>query len=82
LIKDTIDAAASFTDCFFSLLWRLSSPESKDLVVMLWCLWHPRNDKVWDGELKPIDIAIQLARKALFQLQEVRKRSVEPVQNQ
>jgi len=35
--------------------------------MMLWCLWRRHNDKVWDDDLKPINIAIQLARESLFQ---------------
>lgn len=67
LIKDIVDAATSFADCIFSLLCRLTSDRSNDMAMMLWCLWPRRNDKVWDDELRPINIAVQLAREALFQ---------------
>ncbi|AES91757.1 hypothetical protein MTR_4g118580 [Medicago truncatula] len=46
---------------------RLTSDRSNDMAMMLWCLWPRRNDKVWDDELRPINIAVQLAREALFQ---------------
>jgi len=37
--------------------------------MILWCIWCCRNDKVWDGDLKLVSIAISLARETLFQWQ-------------
>jgi len=82
LIRDTLNNATSFTACIFSLLRRLTSDKSNDVAMMLWCLWRRRNDKVWDGDLKPINIAVQLARESLFQWQEVRSRPAALVQHQ
>jgi len=66
LIAEIVADAASFADCFFSLLCRLTADESKDMAIILWCIWRRRNDKVRDSDLKPVSIAIQLAREALF----------------
>ena len=62
VISTTVAVAESFAACIFSLLCRLTVEECKDLVMMLWCIWRRRNDKVWDGELQPSNIAVQLAR--------------------
>jgi hypothetical protein len=69
-----VNNATSFENCFFSLLRRLTSDKINDIAMMLWCLWRRRNDKVWDGDSKIINIAVQLARESLFQWQEVRSR--------
>ncbi|KEH22055.1 hypothetical protein MTR_7g029410 [Medicago truncatula] len=37
--------------------------------MMLWCLWCRRNDKVWEGDLKPIVMVVQLASEVLAQWQ-------------
>jgi ribonuclease HI len=82
LIAETVADAASFADCFFSLLCRLTADECKDIAMILWCIWRRRNDKVWDGELKPVSIAIQLAREVLFQWQTARQTTAAPQQPQ
>jgi len=76
-----VNTATSFVDCFFSLLSRLTSDKSNDIAIMLWCLWRRRNDKVWDGDLKTINIVVQLARESLFQWQEVRSRPAALIQH-
>ena len=76
-----MNTATSFVDCFFSLLSRLTSDKSNDIAIMLWCLWRRRNDKVWDGDLKTINIVVQLARESLFQWQEVRSRPAALIQH-
>jgi len=58
LIRDTVNNATSFADCFFSSLRRLTSDKSNDIALMFWCLWRHRNDKVWDGDLKTINIVV------------------------
>jgi len=35
--------------------------------MILWCLRRRQNDKVWDGDMKPINVAIQMVRNTLFQ---------------
>ncbi|XP_024636060.1 uncharacterized protein [Medicago truncatula] len=47
---------------------------------MLWCIWRRRNDKVWDGQLQPSNIAVQLARELLFQWQAARNSATTQVQ--
>ena len=69
LIQNVAAVADSFADCIFSLLCRLSIHQCNDMAMMLWCLWQRRNDKVWGGELKPIHIAVQLAKEFLNQWQ-------------
>jgi hypothetical protein len=66
-IEEVAGSAASFADCIFSLLCRLTSNMRNDMAMMLWCLWRRRNDKVWEGDVKPIVMAVQLAREVLAQ---------------
>lgn len=40
---------------------------------MLWCIWRRRNDKVWEGEVQNVRMAVQLAREGIFQWQNARK---------
>jgi len=82
LIRDTVNDATSFADCIFSLLCRLTSDKSNDIAMMFRYLWRHRHDKVWDGDLNPINIVVQLARESLFQWQEVRTRPATKIQNQ
>jgi len=33
----------------------------KKIVAVLWCPWHRRNEKLWNGVEKPINICLQFA---------------------
>jgi len=57
-IEEVAGSATSFADCIFSLLCRLTSNMRNDMAMMLWCLWCRRNDKVWEGDLKPTVMAV------------------------
>ncbi|KAG5053781.1 hypothetical protein JHK85_006291 [Glycine max] len=35
--------------------------EPTKIVAVLWCLWHRRNEKLWNGVEKPINICLQFA---------------------
>ncbi|MCH84206.1 60S ribosomal protein L23 [Trifolium medium] len=45
-----------------------------DFVMMLWCLWKRRNEKVWEEVVQPVRMSIQLARDLLYQWRFVRQK--------
>jgi len=53
-----------------------------DMAMMLWCLWCHCNDKVWKGDLKPIDMVVQIAREVHAKWQETNDTSATPAQRQ
>lgn len=52
----------------------------QDIVIMLWCLWRRQNDKVWEGDMKDVRLAVHLAREVLKQWQTVREKTVQQQQ--
>jgi len=50
------------------------------MAMMLWCLWRRRNDKVWEGVLKPTVMVVQLAREVLSQWQAANGTSAAPAE--
>jgi hypothetical protein len=82
LVQNAAAVAVSLADWFFSMLCRMTDSEGADLAMILWCLWSRRNDKVWDGDMKPINVAIQLARDTLFQWKAARNLNIVQVQQQ
>ncbi|KAL5133002.1 hypothetical protein HKD37_03G006390 [Glycine soja] len=43
-----------------SMVTDACNPSGK-IVAVLWCLWHRRNEKLWNGVEKPINICLQFA---------------------
>lgn len=60
-VKNSFSQAASFNDCFFSLLELLMHEQQVTFTMMFWILWKRRNEKVWENISKPGDVSIQLA---------------------
>jgi hypothetical protein len=50
-------------------------------VMMLWCIWERKNEKVWEDAEKDVCYSVQLARDYLQQWREVRRRIVDPYMN-
>ena len=79
LVQNAVVVTLNLADWFFSsLLCRITDGEGADRAMILWCSWRRRNDKVWDEDMKPINVAIQMVRDTLFQWKA--KRNVNYVQ--
>lgn len=73
-------AVSNFAECIFQLLCRCSKQKCHDIAMILWCLWRRRNDKVWEGEMKDVQMAVYLAREVLKQWQVVQEKTVQQKQ--
>jgi len=56
--------------------------EDVDLTMILWCSWRRQNDKIWDRDMKPINVAIHMVCDTLFQWKTARNVNYVQVQQQ
>jgi hypothetical protein len=73
MIQEHVDNATGFENLCFSILAAAQEPIKSDIVMVLWCVWKRRNEKIWEEVEKPASLSIQSARELLFQWREVRK---------
>jgi hypothetical protein len=67
VVSNLSETVTLFFELVFSVLAALEEVRKCDFAMMLWCLWKPRNDKVWEGLQQPVLLSIQLARDLLHQ---------------
>jgi len=66
--------AADFASLFFDFIANLQQQKVVGVVMMLWCIWKRRNEKVWEDVERCVRISIQLARDYIVQWRNVEGR--------
>lgn len=62
----------SFIGAFFNLLSVLSTSQVHTLAMMFWIIWKRRNEKLWEGIIRPYAVLVQAALDYLQQWELVR----------
>ncbi|GAU36460.1 hypothetical protein TSUD_166260 [Trifolium subterraneum] len=73
-IAQLVVAANSFNSLVFSFMTVNLEQKCSDFVMIMWCLWKRRNEKIWEGVEKPVHLSINTAREYLVQWREIKAR--------
>jgi ribonuclease HI len=71
-ISQVVVAANSFNSLVFSFLTVHLEKKCSDFVLIMWCLWKRRNEKIWEEAEKPVHVSINAAREYLLQWREIK----------
>lgn len=72
-IQSMVMEAEGFKASFFKILDLLQEGPRKCFVMMLWCLWKRKNERLWENVSKPVHFSIQAALDLLFCWQEAKR---------
>jgi hypothetical protein len=72
-----INTVLNFNDFILTAFRSQSQQIVIVIIIMLWCLWRRRNEKLWEDKEHQIQVSIQQARDQIMQWQLARNDETE-----